>query len=98
MFEDREKVPLEGFTVLVPAPLYLPVISWLLEEYLPLKVKVALPALSITLMWVACQTNRFHDAKAHTDRTPPSIYLEGPFHDRIENMCPALRHDDHGVI
>src|SRR6202521_218910 len=54
-------------------------------------------ALSITLMWVACQTNRLHDAQAHIDRTPVHL-LEGPFQDRILNIVRRSRHDDYGVI
>ena len=46
-------MPLEGFTALLPAPVYLPVIWWVVEEYFPVKVKVALPAVSITLMVTA---------------------------------------------
>src|ERR1700730_6248895 len=49
-------------------------------------------------MWVACQTNRLHDAKAHTDRTPrPFIWRA---HSRIElkTCVRRSRHDDHGVI
>src|ERR1700751_3846821 len=53
--------------------------------------------LSITLMWVACQNDRFHGDK-RTSTPPPSIYLEGPFQNRISDIVQRSRHDDYGVI
>src|ERR1700730_5008164 len=54
-------------------------------------------AQSITLMWVACQNHRFHDARTHIDRIPVHLF-GGPIPGSFSNIVRRSRHDDYGVM